>query len=203
MLRFVLSVAGGLAASLGSVSAQDGSIAADLPELRVVLNGVETVISRHASDDGDLPMCPPDCVQPIRAAEGVATLGALEVIAVLRDEVATGSGLLVDVRLPQEFTASHLPGAVNVPAVTLAPQNPALRAILSAFGAAETTDGLDFAGMRTLTIYGAGPNLAEAARAVQSLVAAGVPAEKLRYFRGGLQEWVQFGLTVSNPAQEG
>lgn len=180
-----------------AVLAQDRLIAEGMPEVHLALNGAGVVIAR----DGAL--CPPDCVQPLRAAEGVETLGALEVIWLLQTEISAGAGLLVDVRLPQDFAAGHVPGAVNVPGVTLAPGNPAQGGILMALGAAETAVGLDFATARPLTLYGAGPGRAEATEAVRALVQAGFPAGKLRFFRGGMQEWLQFGLTVSHPGQAG
>ncbi|MEY5038036.1 MAG: hypothetical protein RL472_1142 [Pseudomonadota bacterium] len=163
-------------------------LAADFSDLRLVLNGVETVIAREAE-----AICPPNCLLPITAAEGVETLGAREVIDFLRDEVATGQGVLLDVRLPEAFAAAHVPGALNVPGVTLAAENPAQATILQALG----TKG------SLWVVYGDGPQDRDAMQVVQDLVVAGVPAETLRYFRGGLQEWQHFGLTVSDPASEG
>ena len=36
-------------------------------------------------------------------------------------------------------------------------------------------------------------------RGLQALRAAGYPAEKLRYYRGGMQDWQILGLTVVVP----
>ena len=196
MLRIGAVLLAGVASAV-PVVAQERQIAEGLPEVRLTLNGAEVLIGRAEAE------CPPDCVQPMRASQGVETLGALEVIWLLQTEVSVGAGLVVDVRLPQDFAAGHVPGAVNVPGVTLAPGNPSLKAILMAFGAAEAGGTLEFASVRPLTVYGAGPGQADAAAAIRSLVEQGFPAGKLRYFRGGMQEWLQFGLTVSNPGQGG
>lgn len=181
--------------------AQEWRITPDLPDLRLALKGQEVVIARSPDalpvPSGNLPSCPPHCPQPIEAAPGVKTVGALEVIGFLQSDVAEGRGHLLDLRLPEEFAAAHLPGAINMPAVTLSAENPARRDILRALGAAETAGGLDFAAAAGLVIHGAGPLHAEAAEGVRALLAVGYPADRLWYFRGGLQEWQDFGLTVS------
>ncbi len=184
--------------------AEEWRITPDLPEARLVLKGQVVVIARSPDAEplppGPMPSCPPHCPQPMQAAPGVNTVGALEVIGFLRAEVAEGRGHLLDLRLPEAFASAHLPGAVNMPAVTLSVENPARRDILRALGAAEAAGGLDFAGAAGLVLYGAGPLHAEAAEGLRALVAAGYPADRLWYFRGGLQEWQAFGLTVSDRA---
>lgn len=193
----------------GPAASQEVRITPDLPELRLTLQGEEIVISRlqdgEAVLEGEAALvarpCPPHCIQPMRVAAGVEPLGALEVIWFLQAEVASGAGYLLDVRMPAAFAAQRLPGAVNVPGVTLAPENPALRDILIALGGREVGGGLDFAEAPVLAVYGSGPVDDSAAQAVRYLLAAGYPADKLRYFRGGLQEWLQFALTTTGAAE--
>lgn len=183
------------------VAAEGLSLTPELPEVRLVLNGQEVVIARVQEGPG--LECPPDCIVPIQAAQGVDTLGPIEVIRFLQSEVASMTGLLLDVRMPEGFAAGHVPGALNVPGPTLAAENPYQRDILLALGARDAGGVLEFDTAPALAIYAAGPSQDEALRAVQALVAAGYPAQKLRFFRGGMQEWLQFGLTVSVPAQKG
>lgn len=191
------------------VAAQDLAIAPDLADLRLVLNGQEVVIARVqdasliAGADAPQELCPPRCVQPMSAGEGVDTLGALEVMDFLQSKVAKGAGLLLDVRLPDGFAAGHVPGAVNVPSPTLGADNPYLPEILMALGAQQDGADLVFDAAMALTVYGDGPAHDEARLAVQALLAAGYPAERIEYFRGGMQEWLQFGLTVAGQAHEG
>ena len=177
------------------------SLTPDLTEVRLTLDGQEVVIARAQGETG--LMCPPDCIQPMVAADGVETYGPVEVVRFLQEDVAARTGLLLDVRLPAGFAAGHLPGALNIPGVTLAAENAYQRDILLALGARDAGGTLAFDVAPVLAIYAAGPAQDDAVRAVQALVAAGYPAQKLRFFRGGMQEWLQFGLTVSVPAQEG
>lgn len=177
------------------------SITPDLADLSVTIKGETLAIARAGADP--TLQCPPDCVQPMQAAPGGQTLGALEVIGFLRAKVATDAGRVLDVRLPAEFAAAHLPGAINVPLATLAAENPYRDDILQALGASKTAAGLDFSAAPLLVIYASGPGNDLAANGVRALVEAGYPVDKVMYFRGGLQEWQQFGLTVLGAADQG
>ena len=134
-------------------------------------------------------VCPPHCLQPIRAGQGVVTFGALEVIGFLANEVNSRKGLVLDVRLPAEFAARRLPGAVNVPEPTLSGENPLQRDILLALGVREAEGALEFSRAPVLVIYGQDAMDGRAIEALRHVMSAGYPAEKLLYYRGGMQDW--------------
>ena len=176
-----------------------------LPELRFDVNGQSFTIARNPDPQavltGDFARtsraCPPFCIQPMQALPGVPTLGELELFAFLRDKVATGNGILLDARLPEWFAKGSIPSAVNVPFATLAPENPFRYDILQALGARPAGGGkLDFAAVPELVVFCNGAWSDQSARALKALVEAGYPVEKLRYYRGGMQDWVMLGLTV-------
>jgi rhodanese-related sulfurtransferase len=150
------------------------------------LNGTAVTIERQG------PACPPACLQPMQAATGVATISELELLDFLDLFVSQGRGLLIDTRLPNGFGEGTIPGAVNVPATTLRPNNPYRDDLLNALG----VRGGDFSGAYNLTLFGSGPDDAAAAEAVRSLIASGYPASKLKYYRGGMQIWAAMGLTL-------
>lgn len=201
MLRWIRGIVAVAALGAGPSVAEELWLTPEIPEVRFALKGQDVVIARA---QGEVPMsCPPDCLQPIRADETVATFGALEVVGFLANDVAANRGHLVDVRLPAEFAAQRLPGAVNVPLATLAPDNPFLKDILLALGATEVGGALDFGAAHKLVVYGEGPASEAAAQAARHLVAAGYPPEKVIYFRGGLQEWRDFALTEIRSGDQG
>ncbi|APZ52373.1 rhodanese-like domain-containing protein [Salipiger abyssi] len=179
----------GLAACLaaGVASADQSRITPDMAGFAVSLNGETLTVTR----EGDA--CPPACVQPMRAAPGIATIGELELLAFLEHSAAAGTGLLIDARLPEGFASATLPGAVNVPAATLAADNPYRSDLLAALG----VQGGDFSAAFDLVIFAAGPAAPEAPEALRSLRDAGYPAEKLSYYRGGVQGWTALGLSAA------
>ena len=115
----------------------------------------------------------------------------------MQQNVSTGSGLLVDARLPAELSGGSIPGAFSVPAATLVTNNPYREDLLLALGAKGALGQMDFSGAFDLLVFDDGPWSPTARQAVQLLLDAGYPAQKILYYRGGLQMWHIFGLTVS------
>ena len=190
-------------------SAQDVRITADMASSKIVLgNGQELVIERiqdsaHRLDNEfskTSRACPPFCIVPISAAPGVETVGELEVVDFLQGAVASGSGLLVDSRMPDWFGKGTIPGAVNVPFATLEPDNPYRDEILKALGASNASGAWDYSQAKDLLLFCNGPWCDQTPRAIRSLRQAGYPAEKLKFYRGGMQVWLLLGLTVSEPS---
>ncbi|CUH79037.1 rhodanese-like domain-containing protein [Tropicibacter naphthalenivorans] len=167
--------------------AQSSRITEDRGSFQFTLNGRMVTIDRNGA------ACPPACVQPMQAAPGVATIGELEVMDFLDIFVSGGRGLLIDARLPTGFSAGTVPGAVNVPAATLGPDNPYRDDLLNALGVRSG----DFSGAFDLVLFGAGPDDEGAQIALRSLLDSGYPAEKLKYYRGGVQAWMGLGLTTA------
>ena len=176
-----------------------------LPEVKVTIEGQEFTISRNQDEDavltGDFAKtsraCPPFCIQPAAPVTGVLTIAELEVIGFLQDRVASGAGILLDARLPEWFGKGSIPGAVNVPFATLAPDNPFRNEILLALGAIPLGgDQFDFSQAPELVVFCNGAWSDQSVRALKSLRAAGYPADKLLFYRGGMQDWQSLGLTV-------
>ncbi|MBT53313.1 MAG: sulfurtransferase [Mameliella sp.] len=167
--------------------AQTSQITEDLPDFSLSLNGQTLKIDRSGA------ACPPRCVQPMMVAPGVGTVGELEVLEFLEIFVGDGQGLLVDARMPDVYAAATLPGAVNLPAQTLRADNPYRDDLLTALG---VRNG-DHAGAFDLMFFGAGADDQDAPNALRSLLETGYPATKLKYYRGGMDNWRALGLTVA------
>ena len=113
-------------------------------------------------------------INPIEIADGVRTIGELEVIGHLERGLP-----LVDSRLAHHFAAGSIPTAVNIPHI-------------------ETTERLDeFDPAVETVVFCNGPQCAATPDTVQQLLAAGYPAESLLYYRGGIHDWVTLGLPLS------
>lgn len=188
--------------------AESVRITQDIETRTITLNGAEIVIDRIQDSEnrleGDFTRtsrpCPPFCITPMTVAPGVVTLGELEVMDFLEASVAAGEGLLLDSRLPEFFAKGTIPGAINLPFATLDPTNPYRDEILKALGATLTGADWDFSQARQLAIFCNGPWCDQAPRAIRFLLQAGYPTEKLSYYRGGMQVWLQLGLSTHIPS---
>jgi rhodanese-related sulfurtransferase len=116
-------------------------------------------------------------IQPISLAPGVRTVGELEVIEHLR----AGRPIL-DCRLPEYVERGTIPGAVNIPHGEIA----------------ERVGELD--PVEPMVVFCNGPQCPATAQAIEALLAAAWPAERLLYYRGGIHDWVTLGLPLAEPA---
>lgn len=147
--------------------------------------------------------CPPFCAQPMQVAAGVATIGEVELVAFMRQQMADGSGILIDARTPDWHARGTIPGSVNIPFTQLHPAQGAdditLSESLSQLGVTERDDGWDFSRAKQAVLWCNGPWCGQSPTAVRGLLSIGYPAEKLFYYRGGMQLWQVFGLPVVTP----
>jgi rhodanese-related sulfurtransferase len=150
--------------------------------------------------------CPPFCAQPIEVAEGVRTIAEVELIEFMTSALSDGSGLLIDARTPDWHERGTIPGSINIPFTHLNPDQGAdeitLEESLTLLGA-KLNDGLwDFTQAKRLVLWCNGPWCGQSPTAIRGLLKIGYPAEKLLYYRGGMQLWQVFGLPVVTPEGE-
>jgi len=170
--------------------------------------------------------CPPFCIQPMTVAPGVTTVGEAEIFRFMERELEGGSGLIVDARTPSWYRKGTIPGSVNIPFTEFVREADAeetvkllqqlggvprgevswlrrsfekLMASLGLFGADQKTDSWDFSGARQVVFWCNGPWCGQSPRAISGLLSYGYPAEKVFYYRGGMQMWKVLGLTVVVP----
>ncbi len=146
--------------------------------------------------------CPPFCIQPVTLAPGVETVAEVEVIEYAQ-RVANGddSVMLVDSRTPDWVAKGTIPGSVNVPFTKLHEGKGAdpvtIAESLELFGAVER-DGLwDFSNAKTLVLFCNGMWCGQSPLSIKSLLTRGYPADKIKWYRGGMQDWEILGLTTT------
>lgn len=101
-----------------------------------------------------------------------------QVRAVLMDK--PGVARAIDTRLPEEFAAGHIPGAMN----------------LDLAAVSENKDSIDpsLASFKTLVVYGTDAGSGVARAMTKRLMRAGHKGVKL--FAGGMAEWAGAGLKI-------
>lgn len=199
----------------GTVLAEDRpvGITRDMPSVTVKHQGKAVKIEREqdntATVEGAFALtsrpCPPFCIQPVRLAPGVETLGELEVLDYLRQ--ASGGDntvLVIDSRTPDWVKRGTIPGSVNIPWSRLNPAQGAspleIADIMSEqFGCKEQEGLWNFSNARTLVMFCNGMWCGQSPNSIANLLKFGYPADKLKWYRGGMQNWRNLGLTVVMP----
>lgn len=131
--------------------------------------------------------CPPFCIQPMTPAEGVRTIGELELLEMLQDPEA----VVIDSRTADWFAGGSIPGAVNLPWDRMAER-------LDRLGCELDFDGyLCGEEVPEIALFCNGPWCGQSPTAIRLIIEAGYPAEKISYYRGGMQIWRLLGFTVT------
>lgn len=146
--------------------------------------------------------CPPFCVQPAIVAPGVETVGELEVIEYLKKMAAGDDSILViDSRTPDWVKKGTIPGAVNIPWTKLNPAKGAdpltIGEILQEQFNVKESEGLwNFNDAKTLVMFCNGMWCGQSPNNIENLLKFGYPAHKLKWYRGGMQDWEILGLST-------
>ena len=170
--------------------------------------------------------CPPFCIQPMKVAAGVSTVGEAEIFRFMERELADGNGMIVDARTSSWYQKGTIPGSVNIPFTEFVGDEDAaetvsaleklggvqrgdvswvtrsfekLMATLGLFGSDQKTDKWDFSDAKQVVFWCNGPWCGQSPRAINGLLSHGYPPEKVYYYRGGMQMWKVLGLTVVMP----
>ena len=145
--------------------------------------------------------CPPFCIQPFKIADDINFVTELEVLEFIQEKVNTGKGVMIDSRYKNFYTEGTIPGAINIPfsIFTEAEKNGDTFKILKSLNVIKKSGKLDFSKSKELLIFCNGGWCKQSVIAIQSLIKIGYPAEKLYWYRGGMQAWQTFGLTVIKP----
>lgn len=184
-------------------------ITADLPYLDVQHQGKTVRIERNQNTSNRLTnsftktsrKCPPFCINPIELEGDIQTIGEIEVLRFLDKQVRDNKGLFIDARMPAFYNKGTIPGSVNIPFTVLTKglESKHTVKILKLLGAKEKEGKWDFKNVRELALFCNGLWCGQSSAAIKNLVKLGYPAERLYWYRGGMQAWQSLGLTVITP----
>ncbi len=132
--------------------------------------------------------CPHFCIQPMVPAPGVHTIGELEMLELLQNQDA----VVIDSRVSKWFYDGTIPGAQHIPYSEAADR-------LGELGCEPDFDGWLCDEAKTVVLFCNGPWCGQSPTAIRAMIKAGFPAEKIHYYRGGMQVWRMLGLTVIVP----
>ena len=197
--------------SLGAAQAAEVNITAELESVEVMHQGEKITIKRNQDGNNRVTpayaktsrKCPPFCIQPINLAPGVDTIGELELLDYL-ERMAQGddSILVIDSRTPDWVERGTIPGAINIPWPRLSPSAGAdpfeiAEIFERQFGAFEQEGFWNYSAAKTLVLFCNGMWCGQSPTNIKTLLKFGYPAHKIKWYRGGMQNWENLGLTVA------
>ncbi len=188
-------------------------ITSDLASVTVKHNGKNVKIMRNQDNKNTVNPafaatsrnCPPFCINPISLGHGVETIGEVEMLHYLKKMSDGDSSILViDSRTPDWVERGTIPGAINLPWTKL---NPAKGAdpisiadiMTKQFGVKEMEGLWNYSDAKTLVMFCNGMWCGQSPNNIENLLKFGYPADKLKWYRGGMQNWENLGLTTVKP----
>lgn len=205
-------------------------ITPDLMSVTITHNGQPVEIKRNQDNANTVidafaktsRPCPPFCIQPMKLADGVETLGEVEVIEyATKMEAGDKSIMLVDSRTPDWVSKGTIPGAVNVSWKELTPSQGATTegitkvmteqfnvkvaegadeiAIDDAIANNKVSEVFDYSGAKTLVMFCNGMWCGQSPASIKTLLKYGYPAERIKWYRDGMQSWEILGFTTAKP----
>ncbi len=193
MKALILTIALSITAVSAAAETKVG-IAKDLPSVTVDTQNGPVEISRIQDTEHKLDgewartsrPCPNFCIQPITPAEGVTTIGELELLEMLQNPDA----LVVDSRTRDWFAGGTIPGAISIPYEYVLDE-------LGQMGCEPDFDGWDCTEAKDVALFCNGIWCGQSPTAIRNMIKAGYPADRISYYRGGMQTWRMLGLTVT------
>ncbi|MCR6734106.1 MAG: rhodanese-like domain-containing protein [Afipia sp.] len=131
-------------------------------------------------------------LQAIIPVAGVRPIGELEVLDALKGR----DFRVVDMREPKWRLKSPIPGSISIPYNEITQR-------LDELGCTRKGAGWDCAGATNMVAFCNGPACPQSPTAIRAMVHEGFSAERIHYYRGGMQDWLVLGLTATAvPAAE-
>jgi rhodanese-related sulfurtransferase len=192
-----------------AISADPVGITPSMRSADVIHNGKTVTIERNQNNKNTIAddyaitsrPCPPFCIRPIKLAPGVETIGELELIDYLVAASKPGSNIIViDSRTTDWVAKGTIPGSVNIPWTLLKEDTSdpiTIAGILEErFGAKDEDTLWNFSEAKTLVMFCNGMWCGQSPRNIKTLLKYGYPADRIKWYRGGMQNWHALGLTT-------
>jgi len=136
---------------------------------------------------------------PMTLHEDIDTYGELEVLAFMKEMQKDHSMLLIDGRKQEWYDYRTIPGAINMPFHHFKERESfefEFEHALRTLGVdIKENESMDFTKAKTITIFCNGPWCSQSVAMIDALLDIGYPAEKINWYRGGMQTWLAAGMT--------
>jgi len=177
--------------------------------IEVLHNGKKVTVERNQDTNNLIDSnyaktsrpCPPFCIRPIVLAPGVETIGELELMEYLKKVGSDDNLMIIDSRTPDWVARGTIAGSVNIPWTGLDAKKGATELdieliVVDEFAAEKSDEGVwDYSNAKTLVLFCNGMWCGQSPRNIMTLLSMGYPAEKLKWYRGGMQTWNVLGLS--------
>lgn len=137
---------------------------------------------------------------PMKLHKDVETYGELEVMTFIKEMQKNGSMLFIDTRDEEWYGYRTIPGAENMHYVYMTMPKvfeEEYKASLVKLGIVRNNNSFDFSKAKTLLLFCNGAWCSQSPKMVNALLTMGYPPEKIKWYRGGMDDWLGLSMTTT------
>lgn len=137
-------------------------------------------------------------VFPMKLHEDVETYGEIEVLSFLEQMKKDPNMLLIDTRGEEWYAYDTIPGAISMHYIYITQPEVFANefiATLKKLGVTKKNSDYDFSGAKMITLFCNGAWCAQSPNMIKALIKLGYPAQKIKWYRGGMDDWTGLSMT--------
>lgn len=138
-------------------------------------------------------------ISPMKIYDDIETFGELEVLDFIEDAQEDDTMLFIDTRKPNWYHARTIATAVNIPFFYLTEKEKypkKFEETLAHFNVQKKAGKYDFSQAKTLLLFCNATWCLQSTKMIEALNTLGYPHEKMKWYRGGLQAWLNVNLST-------
>jgi len=139
-------------------------------------------------------------IQPISMHPDIETYGEMEVMHAFKQMQGTDKLLLVDTRDEEWYRYRTIPSAVNISHHAISEPEifaKEFQEALNMMGVKVHDGKYDFSQAKILILFCNGAWCSQSSTMIKDLLKLGYPAEKLKWYRGGMHDWLTLSMTTT------
>lgn len=137
---------------------------------------------------------------PMQLHKGVETYGEVEVMEFIKQMQEDNTMLMIDTRDEEWYEYRTIPGAINIHYVYIMMTKvfeEEYKVSLEKLGIIGNKKPYDFSQAKTILVFCNGAWCSQSPKMVKALLALGYPSEKIKWYRGGMDDWLGLSMTTT------
>lgn len=139
-------------------------------------------------------------IYPMQIHKDIVTYGEIEVLEFVDNMQYDDTMLFIDTRGEEWYEYRTIPGAINIHYVYMLKSEvfeEEYKEYLLKLGIHGKKKPFDFSQAKTILLFGNGAWCSQTPMMVKALLALGYPPEKIRWYRGGMDNWLGLSMTTT------
>lgn len=137
---------------------------------------------------------------PMKIHNEIETFGEVEVLTYIKKMQDNKNMLLIDTRDEEWYRYRTIPGAINIHYVyIMMPETfvEEYKSSLVKLGVQGDKKSFDFSQSKTILLFCNGAWCSQSPKMVKALLTLGYPPEKIKWYRGGMDDWLGLSMTTT------